>query len=220
MSRQSRLRRTLPWVLVALLLALGYESATFAATGDSLVLGRINQAGAATTVQRTTPGPALVLKSTPKSAPLKVTSNVRVARLNADRVDGLEGSALQHRPWVLTNAETRQNLSLGWSVQVPAGTYQVDLTASVLTVGEQGYTPICTFQSAPSAPLPLLYPLGQAGTRFDFQAMEVLTVAPGGSLKLSCTASNTETSLSVTPGNVSIVATRIDAVRAKNLTVQ
>lgn len=82
-------------VLAAALLVSGYDLATFAATGDSLLLGHRNVANKATKVKRSTAGPVLDLKARRGSAPLKVNSGVKVGSLNADRVDGLDASALQ-----------------------------------------------------------------------------------------------------------------------------
>lgn len=67
------------------------DGASYAATGASLVLGRLNTAGATTTVVNSGAGPALrLLTFSPTSAPFTTNSTGKVARLNADRLDGLE----------------------------------------------------------------------------------------------------------------------------------
>lgn len=64
----------------------------YAATGGTFVLGRSNTAGATTTLTNSN-GTALSLVSKAGTAPLKVSNNVRVPLLNADKLDGLEASS-------------------------------------------------------------------------------------------------------------------------------
>jgi hypothetical protein len=81
----------------ALVLVVGVDSATFAATGSSLILGRSNTADAVTTLRSTT-GPALDLR--PGSAdqpPLTVSGTGKVWNLNVDRLDSLDSRDLQRR---------------------------------------------------------------------------------------------------------------------------
>lgn len=73
----------------------GAGGAAYAATGGTFVLGKSNYAGAATTLNRTTTGPALSLKVQPSSAPMAVNSTKKVTNLNADRLDGLDSSQFQ-----------------------------------------------------------------------------------------------------------------------------
>ena len=77
-------------ILCALLVSVDYVS--FAATGQSVILGRVNKADDVTKVVRTTPGPALQLRTRPGTPPLKVNRTAKVAKLNADRLDGLDSS--------------------------------------------------------------------------------------------------------------------------------
>lgn len=83
---------------LALLLALDYAS--FAATGQSLLLGKVNTANQVTTIERTTAGPALSLVTKPGKPPLKVNRAAKVKKLNADLVDGLGKGDLARRPLV------------------------------------------------------------------------------------------------------------------------
>ena len=79
----------------AAVLILGIDATTYAATGDSLLLGQINQASRATVIERTQPGPALRLTTrSGADAPFSTNATGRVTRLNADRVDGKDASAL------------------------------------------------------------------------------------------------------------------------------
>ncbi|WP_109505582.1 hypothetical protein [Nocardioides speluncae] len=88
------IRTTLAVVGAAALLVTGTDIATYAATGDGLITGRINKANGPTTIANTGRGPALVLKNRAASPPLKVSSGKKIARLNADKVDGLDAKRL------------------------------------------------------------------------------------------------------------------------------
>ena len=112
---------------LAALLVLGTDYVTFAATGDSLLLGKSNTAAQTTTVTNTGAGAVLTLKSTHASSrpPLKVNSAVKVAKLNADLVDGKGAAQLGVRSLVYRKAFNLTGVS-GFTVtlpNVPAGTY-------------------------------------------------------------------------------------------------
>jgi hypothetical protein len=79
---------------LALVLALmfGVASMAFGANGDFFKIGRANLASAVSTLTRSGAGPALSLK-VGSGAPLAVNSSTKVANLNADKVDGLEGAS-------------------------------------------------------------------------------------------------------------------------------
>lgn len=81
-------------LLAAAMLVVCVDYATFAANGDSLILGKLNHASATTTLSRHGVGPALRLDTTSDSAPLAVTSTEKVNRLNADAVDGRDAATL------------------------------------------------------------------------------------------------------------------------------
>jgi hypothetical protein len=82
----------------ALILVLGFDYVTFAATGSSLIIGHLNRAGHTTTIQNTGAGPALSLKTkSGASAPFAVNGKGKVTNLNADRLDGLDSTQLQRR---------------------------------------------------------------------------------------------------------------------------
>src|SRR5690242_13453267 len=93
----SRLTRVLAVFGAVALLVVGVNAAAYAATGKSLILGKTNKASKTTTIQNTKSGAALSLKTKSKSsAPLKVNGTGKVVNLNADRVDGLDGVALNN----------------------------------------------------------------------------------------------------------------------------
>lgn len=89
-----RLRTGLAVLGAAALLVAGVDAAGYAATGDSLLLGRTNKTSKVTTVQNTAKGPALTLRTRSSAPPLTVTSSRLVQRLNADQVDGLSAEQL------------------------------------------------------------------------------------------------------------------------------
>jgi len=81
---------------VAVILVLGFDSITHAATGNSLILGKANKAGAVTTVKNTGKGSALnLVTNSATTAPLTtkakgMVKNFYAARAaNADTVGGL-----------------------------------------------------------------------------------------------------------------------------------
>ena len=68
----------------------------YAANGGSFILGHGNNETATSTL-RNTAGTPLSLVAPVTRAPLAVNSNVRVAHLNADMVDGLHAAAFQRK---------------------------------------------------------------------------------------------------------------------------
>jgi hypothetical protein len=93
-------RRLVSALGIGLALVFALDYASVAATGQSLVLGQLNKAGDTTVVTRTTQGPTLKLNSKPGSPPLAVNRSVRINKLNADRVDGVQGFQLAKRSTV------------------------------------------------------------------------------------------------------------------------
>jgi hypothetical protein len=94
-----RIRSLISALAVGLMLVVGIDYVTYAATGQSLVLGKTNSASSATTIQRTTAGPAVSFK-VKSGAPFAVGSSTKVSKLNADKVDGLDSSQLRAKTYV------------------------------------------------------------------------------------------------------------------------
>jgi hypothetical protein len=92
--------RALPLLVATLLLVGGLNLVAYAADGHPLLLGRANREASTTSLLNTGPGPTLRLTTRRGVPPLAVSSGKRVARLNADRVDGLQGAALGVRAYV------------------------------------------------------------------------------------------------------------------------
>jgi hypothetical protein len=86
---------------LALVVAVGGGTA-FAATGGSFVIGKANQEATTTSLTRTTAGAPLSLVAKAGSAPLAVSSTVKVAKLNADLLDGKDSTAFQPKITYLT----------------------------------------------------------------------------------------------------------------------
>jgi hypothetical protein len=125
------LKRPLALVLSAALLVVGFDLATYAATGDSMILGKSNVAKKATKLKRTTGGPVLDLKAKKNSPPLSVNSTVRVDNLNADLVDGLSSAELATNTTTVNLGLTVNESDPTWNVSLPDGTYLVNWQAYV-----------------------------------------------------------------------------------------
>ncbi|HEX6710847.1 MAG TPA: hypothetical protein VF068_11015 [Rubrobacter sp.] len=90
---------------VILALVFGVASTASSATGDNFLLGKANRASAVSKLTANIANPAMQLANTSSAAtalnlqvtsgnpPLKVNSDTRVEKLNADKVDGLEGAS-------------------------------------------------------------------------------------------------------------------------------
>lgn len=92
----------------------GAGGAAYAATGGSFILGKSNSANAATSVTRTTTGPAISANVRAGSAPLAVNSRTKVTKLNSDLLDGRDSTYFQKKlaTRLTFTALTMQN---GWS---------------------------------------------------------------------------------------------------------
>ena len=115
--------RLLTVLLAAVLLVGTANLGAFAATGAPLLLGKSNKAPKTTTL-KTAKGPALSLKTKKGQPPLKVSDGSLVTKLNADKVDGADASALRTRAFTypLPAATNVTQLYLGL-VGLPPGVY-------------------------------------------------------------------------------------------------
>ena len=96
MARRFRDAVTATSALAALIIAVGATGTAVAATGGTFILGKSNSATTLTTLSNTK-GTALSLKAPSGSPALAVSNTNKVARLNADLLDGLNSSQLQRR---------------------------------------------------------------------------------------------------------------------------
>jgi len=129
-----RLGRTHATVVAYLALFVALSGTAVAATGGTFRLGMLNRAGETTVLQSKT-GSALSLRAEAGVSPLRVNSEEKVARLNADQLDSLDSSELQRRVAGTCEAGTFvQSVSADGSVvcggTAPITTYQRFATAT------------------------------------------------------------------------------------------
>lgn len=108
------------------ILLLAGNTVAYAATGKSLLLGKMNYADRATGTTRTTSGAVLNLRAkSSASPPLSTNARGKVTNLNADKLDGLDASTLRTRSQVYT--ATIDNAG-GALINIPmgSGSYLVD----------------------------------------------------------------------------------------------
>ena len=86
-----RIKSGLTALAVGIVLLAALDWAAAAATGQSLVLGKWNQADQTTTIKNTKSGAALDLRA--KGPALQVHNSKRIKNLNADKLDGLTGES-------------------------------------------------------------------------------------------------------------------------------
>lgn len=134
----SRIRSSFVVLLAVAGLVLALDYATFAATGGSLILGRANSADRPTVVTNTGTGPAVSLRARSSQPPLAVSNGNRVARLNADKVDGRDAAALANtiRRYRMPAGPTFYDSNARFRLPaVPVGYYQATLNTSVVANG-------------------------------------------------------------------------------------
>jgi hypothetical protein len=132
-------------VAAAALLVVGADYATFSATGDSLILGRANSADRTTTLTTKGSGPALSLQSRRAAPSLRVSSQAKVARLNADQLDGRDAAALATRA-VTYRAGQRGDVVTGgfgaWELGTAPGRYLATFKAVATPTTSPGDPPV------------------------------------------------------------------------------
>lgn len=128
-------------IACALVLAIDYVS--FAATGQGVILGKVNKANKVTTIQRTNNGPAASFVTKANQPPFAVTRNTKVARLNADLLDGKDSTAFAANNPTKIYRFTADTPATSHTFNIPipaAGTYL--LTYSVpMTLAQSGTQP-------------------------------------------------------------------------------
>src|SRR5690348_9757206 len=133
---------------IALVGIAAANGVAYAATGHAFVLGEKNQASTTTTLTRTTTGVPLALNAVSGSAPLAVNSTKRIAKLNADMVDGLHASSLQLNtikyllPQTTSAAATFPGLA--------PGIYLVNMNATVYTTSTTSEVVDCGIEAGPN----------------------------------------------------------------------
>jgi hypothetical protein len=143
--------RVLPVVAAAAVLVGGANLAAYAANGHPILLGGGNHAVGTTTVDNDGRGPAVMLRTRPGAPPLAVSSHHRVARLNADRIDGFHGTALRTRSWTYpVGGDNDEGLIVKAFPDLPPGYYlaSYDVVAKLFS---NGFPFTCWF-TTPSQP--------------------------------------------------------------------
>lgn len=134
-----RYTRALAAVGAAAILVVGVDAIGYAANGQSLLLGKSNKAGKITEVKRTKAGPVLKLTAKkPTAAPFTTNAKGKVVNLNADKVDGINGTTLKADASDIkairfkdTAASRPGNTTYALSA-IPAGTYLTSFNASMV----------------------------------------------------------------------------------------
>jgi hypothetical protein len=206
---------------LAVLLVLGTDYLTFAATGDSLLLGKSNKADQTTSVTNTGGGPVLTLRSTHAGSqpPLKVNSAVKVAKLNADLVDGKGAGQLGVRSLVYRKAFGLTGVA-GFTItlpNVPAGTYLGAWSGWVY--GPASATHECFINVGDPSRLALDH--WDPGNEDGFLALTNAGVVRVGStqdLQATCLGDTGDYS-TASGAPIEILLTRVDKVTAKSSTV-
>jgi hypothetical protein len=204
--------RALPVLLAAAVIVGGANLAAYAANGGVLVLGHKNSATKSTTLKNSK-GTALSLKSKTGTAPLKVSNSEKIAKLNADQLDGLDGASLQNHPYVITLSGSVAASAITFPITgVPAGDYQVTYNVSATVGGAAAYFGCyLVHTAAPTAAyLPQIGASPAPGTWYVSSAGTYHAVG-GGAEILYCTTSGTSIAVPALPVLTSqIVFTRID----------
>jgi hypothetical protein len=192
-------------------LVLAGNTLTLAATGHPLITGQGNKAKKITSLKRTTDGAALRLKTTPTSAPLEVTGRGRVANLNADQVDGVEGADLLTRSLVFRAAVVSYDDYVRVTLPLPDGSWLVSFAAHLkmqstphgeaecyLTYldGTDNFLADTTFEPGSSNP--------------SLTGSDLVTKPAGVGVALECTSATPFITASNLP--LKVVATRVDQV--------
>lgn len=87
-----RFKSVLSALGIACALIIGFDYVSFAATGQSALLGKVNKANKATTFERTTSGPAVSFVTKAGKQPFSVNRQAKVVNLNVDKLDGLDST--------------------------------------------------------------------------------------------------------------------------------
>ncbi|HET8602601.1 MAG TPA: hypothetical protein VFM09_01620 [Marmoricola sp.] len=194
-------------LVVALVLVTCADYVGYAATGSSFILGHSNSANKITGLARTTTGPALNLHtSTTSSAPFTTNAHGKVANLNADRLDGLDGAALQTRTWAYTLPAEAGVGQFSVSLPgLPPGMYLANYNLTVDTTDSVN----CYFQYADSSITALTY--GKGTGTYSALSGGGLIDTRAQTAKLVCFAWSSSMTLDSQPP-AQVTFTKVDAV--------
>ncbi|MET3961747.1 hypothetical protein ABIE44_001681 [Marmoricola sp. OAE513] len=123
---RSKITSVLTVIGAVTILVLAANTAAMAATGKGFLLGKTNKTSKVSTLSRTAPGPALSLKTKKVSdAPLAVNGSGKVTNLNADKIDGIDSSALGTRAlvWAYAGSSSASATHTYTIKNLPKGSY-------------------------------------------------------------------------------------------------
>lgn len=191
MSRTPRPRTFLTVLIAAVVLIAGINFVAQAAgdTGKPVLAGKVTKSGKDTVLQRTKKGPALQLRTKKNSPPLAVNSSKKVAKLNADRLDGRDAAALETRTfsYQLPPGGTPSASQSAVFPGLPNGTYLVNY-AVTLSAGATITTAQCFVrQPGASTVAGLAYATIRGSFATTSSSGRVDTSA--GAIELRCSAS-------------------------------
>jgi hypothetical protein len=206
-------------VLVTLVLVMGVDYAASAATGHPFILGKVNKADKVTVVKRTTAGPALKVTTTSSgAAPFAINGRGKVANLNADRVDGLDASALRTRSYVWHSSFTDRT-EVTFLLPIPAGSYLVSYSSYFAGLGISSLE-CAVGESNPSSPerFTARSAMNNGGTTFvpALTGAGLATKRAGGTVSVTC-ATNGHLFSTAATSPFEIVATPTTTVSASTL---
>lgn len=145
-----KMQSVLSAVAIAGMLVVTADYASMAATGGSFILGHSNSANQSTKLTNTGTGPVLKLSTTHPGtrAPLGVNSSVKVANLNADKVDGLTSTQLTSVTKLYTDTSAGDKGGLHyWHFTLAPGSYTVSYAAHLRPTTGTGAAPNSVFCS-------------------------------------------------------------------------
>ncbi len=186
----SRLKTALSVTVIAALLVVAADYASYAATGQSLLLGRRNTADQVTVLKRTTDGAALKVRTSSKTdSPFVVNGHGKVKHLNADRLDGK--NAKQIAPHVLqytVNTTSGISNSVAFDVPVPAGTY---LASYELALDSTAPVECFLYMTNPTYRAATDYSSPNGTNIVWASATDLITVPSGATVQIQCSGTNT-----------------------------
>ena len=189
--------RVLPVLLAATVLVGGANLASYAADGHPFLLGHANDETHSAVVTNHGPG-----------SPLSVTSGARVARLNADTVDGINGGNVTAYTYNLREVFSARSFRQGFP-GLPSGqnflvSYWLDAN---MTVGSDGL--FCEIEANKLRGDPATDEIATTESRHDFlvtNAATAFVTTRNRALDLFCdTDSNNSTIDSIFDGSVTFV---------------
>jgi hypothetical protein len=182
---------------VGIVLLTALDWAASAATGRAFILGAWNQADHTTTLKNTVSGAALTLKS--KGAALKVSNGKRIAKLNADKLDGLTGAEYKKNRNTIYAWSVAQHTG-GFTQAIPAQqpgsyliTFNVQMTGAAGDPGNPNVINCRIIQSGLSGTVVFTKAVladtqvTSVGTPPALNGTSPLTIVAGDSLALDCT---------------------------------